>query len=338
MSKRKNNPILDMYRKKQDNVDDPPVIPSPASPTEIIENQEDQSIRKVLKNYSYQKNWEKSFNWLYYNIKKGGAFCKVCEKFLSSNHSQKSKGIFICTPFINYRKATGKTGKLLKHANSENHAKALALNELFLHGKNEPIHTQMIQQSNSEKIQNRINFSTFVHSVYFLAKEEIPHTTKYEPLLNKVVLKQNQSLLEWVEKQNCGKIRELFLCIVELSGTNAETITETIDRELKKRELDYSKLISLGFDGAANFSGSITGVRKRLSEIAHREIPYIHCRAHLLSLALTSARNKHVSIKRTLQVVKDIYKLFHKSAKREKIFHDIQEAINEKKIENTGNY
>jgi len=394
MSKRKNNSILDMYRKKQNNIDDPPVIPSPASTTEIIEDQEDQSICKVLKNYSYQKNWEKSFNWLYYNAKKGGAFCKVCEKFLSSNHSalQKSKGIFICTPFTNDRKATSKTGKLLKHANSENHAKALALNELFLHGKNEPIHTQMIQQSNSEKIQNRINFSSFVHSVYFLAKEEIPHTTKYEPLLNKVVLKQNQSLLEWVEKQSdrsnymskntaieilncigtvletrdsnelknkyfslmadestnikkvcemtiiirfvtdCGKIRELFLCIVELSGTNAETITETIDRELKKRELDYSKLISLGFDGAANFSGSITGVRKRLSEIAHREIPYIHCRAHLLSLALTSARNKYISIKRTLQVVKDIYKLFHKSAKREKIFHDIQEAINEKKL------
>lgn len=35
-----------------------------------------------------------------------------------------------------------------------------------------------------------------------MAKEEIPHTTKYEPLLNKVVLKQNQSLLEWVEKQS----------------------------------------------------------------------------------------------------------------------------------------
>lgn len=29
---------------------------------------------------------------------------------------------------------------------------------------------------------------------------------------------------------DCGKIRELFLCIVELFGTNAETITETIDR------------------------------------------------------------------------------------------------------------
>jgi hypothetical protein len=76
---------------------------------------------------------------------------------------------------------------------------------------------------------------------------------------------------------DCGEIRELFLCIVKLSGTNAETITETIDRELKKRELDYSKLISVGFDGAVNFSGSISRVRKRLSEIAHREILYIHC-------------------------------------------------------------
>ena len=295
MSKRKNNPILDMFRKKQmrpmreqEDVDDPPVIPSPVSPA------------KFIKTYSYQKNWEKSFNWLYFNAEKGGAFCKVCEKFLSNNQSalQKSQGIFICTPFTNYRKATGKTGKLLKHACSENHSKALALNEFFLQGKNEPIHTQMIQQSNSEKIQNRINFSTFVHSVYFLAKEEIPHTTKYEPLLNKVVLKQNQTLLEWVKKQNdrstymsintaieilncistvlethdsnelknnyfslmadestniknicemtiiirfvtdCGKIKELFLCIVELSSTNAQTITETIDRELKKRGLD----------------------------------------------------------------------------------------------------
>lgn len=44
----------------------------------------------------------------------------------------------------------------------------------------------------------------------------------------------------------CGKIRKLFLCIVELSGPDSHTITETIDQELKKREVDYSKLISLG--------------------------------------------------------------------------------------------
>jgi hypothetical protein len=100
------------------------------------------------------------------------------------------------------------------------------LNELFLQGKNEPIHTQMIQQSNSEKIQNRINFSTFVHSVYFLAKEEIPYTTKYESLLNKVVLKQNKSLLEWVEKQSDRSnymSKNTAIAILNCIGTVLET-------------------------------------------------------------------------------------------------------------------
>lgn len=116
--------------REQEDIDDLSVILSPVSPTKLIA---DQSVHKVLKTYFYQKNWEKSFNWLYFNAEKGGAFCKVCEKILSNNQSalQKSQGIFICTPFTNYRKATGKTGKLLKHACSENHSKALALNEFF---------------------------------------------------------------------------------------------------------------------------------------------------------------------------------------------------------------
>jgi len=40
---------------------------------------------------------------------------KYVNNFFSNDQSalQKSQGIFICTPFTNYRKATGKTGKLL---------------------------------------------------------------------------------------------------------------------------------------------------------------------------------------------------------------------------------
>jgi len=49
----------------------------------------------------------------------------------------------------------------------------------------------------------------------------------------------------------------------------------------------------------------------------------IHCRAYLLPLELTSARNTYILIKRTLQVIKDnIYKMFR----------GIQEAINKKKM------
>lgn len=69
---------------------------------------------------------------------------------------------------------------------------------MFLSGENRPIHTQMIQQDNAIKMENGTHFSTLVHSVNFLAKEGIPHTNKYKPLINNVILKNNQSWNEWV--------------------------------------------------------------------------------------------------------------------------------------------
>lgn len=47
--------------------------------------------------------------------------------------------------YVLHLQITGKIGQLLKHACSENHTKAVALNEFFLPGKNEPLHTLMVQ-------------------------------------------------------------------------------------------------------------------------------------------------------------------------------------------------
>lgn len=60
---------------------------------------------------------------------------------------------------------------------------------------------------------------------------------------------------------DCGQIRKLFLCIMLFSDIDEQTITKIIYRELKNRELNYSKSslkLNLDFDGAAHFSGSIT--------------------------------------------------------------------------------
>ena len=46
-----------------------------------------------------------------------------------------------------------------------------------------------------------------------------------------------------------------------------------------------------------------------------------------MSIAATNSRNKHPIIKRTLHIVKDIYKLFHNSSKRENVLHEIQCAL-----------
>jgi len=76
-------------------------------------------------------------------------------------------------------------------------------------------------------------------------------------------------------------------------------------------------------------SGNKIGVRRLISEKAGREVPYIHCRVHLLSLALTSMRNKFPKIKRVFHVLKDIYKLFQQSPKREEMLHRVQTIIND---------
>lgn len=87
----------------------------------------------------------------------------------------------------------------------------------------------------------------------------------------------------------------MFLYSVKLKNTNAEAITETTLIQLKRRHLRVSLkyLVSCLFDGAATYSGDISGVQRRISAAAEHEMPHIHCWAHMLPLALTIARNKY---------------------------------------------
>lgn len=122
---------------------------------------------------------------------------------------------------------------------------------------------------------------------------------------------------------------EKFLAVVKIPNGKAETIADTIDKELASLGLCYDNLIAFGFDGASNMAGNVAGVRKKLSEKANREVVYIHCRAHVLSLAAASCRNRNQKVKRFFHVLKDIYKLFSKSPKKENILHEIQAVLHD---------
>lgn len=109
-----------------------------------------QSIEREIK---YQQKWECYYDWLYFDRERGGAFCKSCEMHLKNDIEalQKTGGVFISVPFTKFRKATGSTGKLEKHTNSEKHARAVALENCRLQGLNAPIHTQIFKQNENEK-------------------------------------------------------------------------------------------------------------------------------------------------------------------------------------------
>lgn len=346
--------------------------------------------RKEKDSRQYTKSWEKVYPWLYLDKSRNGAFCKLCERHASGDIATKQRtgGVFISIPFTNYRKATGKTGKLTKHASSQTHQRSVELENCRLQAAGNPIYNQILNQNIEETKSNRQSFIVLLTGLYYLCKEEIAHTTKYESLVNRVLRKCNDSLDSWIKSrseratyisratacellecigecldktvtdsvENCkyalmadestnvsnqselsicircvrnSKPVEIFLTIVTLADTKAETVTDAICHELSKRNFCLDNLVAFGFDGAANFSGNISGVRRRISDKAQREIPYVHCRAHVLSLAITSTRNKFPKIKRIFFVLKDIYKLFHKSPKREHILHSVQEVLND---------
>lgn len=82
----------------------------------------------------YNKKWENDFPWLYFDVQRNGAFCKLCEKRAVNDSVllTSTGGVFIKTPFNNFKKALRKDGKLNKHNDSASHIRSIEQERLTL--------------------------------------------------------------------------------------------------------------------------------------------------------------------------------------------------------------
>jgi hypothetical protein len=85
----------------------------------------------------------------------------------------------------------------------------------------------------------------------------------------------------WVED---GEPVEHFFDIIPLKKADAESIYSTLIDWLKQKDIQLTKLVGMGFDGAATFAGKRTGVPARLKKNSPHAL-YVHCHCHLLQLA-----------------------------------------------------
>ena len=69
----------------------------------------------------------------------------------------------------------------------------------------------------------------------------------------------------WVES---GVPEEHFIEILPLKKANAERIYSALVEYCRERNIQLGRLIGMGFDGAATFSGDKTGVQRRLKELS----------------------------------------------------------------------
>ena len=97
----------------------------------------------------------------------------------------------------------------------------------------------------------------------------------------------------WVES---GVPEEHFIEIFPLKKANAESIYSALVEYCREKNIQLGRLIGMGFDGAATFSGDKIGVQRRLKELSPHAV-FVHCHCHVLQLASVQAANAAPDIK-----------------------------------------
>ncbi|XP_073153223.1 uncharacterized protein [Henckelia pumila] len=92
-----------------------------------------------------------------------------------------------------------------------------------------------------------------------------------------------------------GFLRERFFSIVHVTDTTAAILKKKISDTLGRYDLHIHNMRGQGYDGASNMRGSWNG----LQALFLRDCPcayYVHCFAHRLQLALTTAAEKRIEV------------------------------------------
>ena len=125
----------------------------------------------------YDPDWERQYTWLYPTSDGKGMFCTLCQRFNTRNE-RNSSTIFNLLPCVSLRRDV-----LARHADSLMH-KSAVLQE----------HERLASQPNGgivHAFSEAISMESkpivgATKCLYWLAKHEIAHTTKYVPLLELV--------------------------------------------------------------------------------------------------------------------------------------------------------
>lgn len=134
-----------------------------------------------------------------------------------------------------------------------------------------------------------------------------------------------KQLVIYVRIIHDGKPETHFLQLQEIANGTAETITSALLASCREYNIDISKVMGFGSDGAAVMIGEKSGVSTRLKE-ANSKLVSVHC-AHRLSLATSQSADAIPQLKRMKSTMNAIYKFYHLSCVRTAALTEIQSVL-----------
>lgn len=114
--------------------------------------------------------------------------------------------------------------------------------------------------------------------------------------------------------------------LITTASANADTITEKIKSCLESKNINISKMVGIGTDGASVMTGKNNGVVKKLKEFAPSLIG-VHCAAHRCSLATSQATKSIPELEAYSRTVTNIFYYFSNSALRSNKLVEIQTLL-----------
>ena len=100
---------------------------------------------------------------------------------------------------------------------------------------------------------------------------------------------------------------------------DAESIADTLLSTAQEWGLLLSDLVAQGYDGASVMSSDKNGVQAKIKE-KYPNATYVHCRSHVLNLAVSSGCNSVPPIRNLFDNVQKLTWFLGGSAKRKEIF------------------
>jgi len=164
------------------------------------------------KDYRFQERWYHQYDWIEYSISKDAAFCFPCRIF--GRMVSCSEPVFTEEGFRNWKKATGTTGKLEKHAISRAHK--LSKERMISKKTITPVNVQLskmeaerMSKKQTEKAENRhiveVLFDVVRHlclqSTAFRGNDESESSNNQGKFLEEVkfVAKYHKPLKDWLD-------------------------------------------------------------------------------------------------------------------------------------------
>lgn len=120
-------------------------------------------------------------------------------------------------------------------------------------------------------------------------------------------------------------IKERFLTFIIASNLTAEYLTKYILDTLSLYNLDTKLIVSQGYDGASVMSGCVTGVQKRIRDVAPQAI-YVHCHAHCLNLVLVDCVKSNSHCSDFFSLLQSLYN-FMSTSKSHVVFMEKQKEL-----------